>query len=29
MHLERFPSQTAPGACILRISEIARVRHNA
>ena len=29
MRLERFPSQTAPGACILRISDIARVHNNA
>jgi 16S rRNA (guanine527-N7)-methyltransferase len=29
MHVERFPSQTGPGACILRISDIARVNDNA
>ena len=29
MQVERIPSQTAHGACILRISEIARVHDNA
>jgi 16S rRNA (guanine527-N7)-methyltransferase len=29
MHVERVPSQSAPGACILRISDIARVHDNA
>jgi 16S rRNA (guanine527-N7)-methyltransferase len=29
MRVERLPSQTAPDACILRISDIARVHDNA
>ena len=29
MHVERIPSQTATDACILRISDIARVHDNA
>ncbi len=29
MQVKRVPSQTAPGACILRISDIARVHDNA
>lgn len=29
MHVERVPSQTAPGACILRISDIACAHDNA
>jgi len=29
MQVERIPSRTAPGACILRISDIARVHDNA
>jgi 16S rRNA (guanine527-N7)-methyltransferase len=29
MNLERVPSQTVPGACILRISDIARVHDSA
>ncbi len=29
MQITRVPSQTAPGACILRISDIARVHDNA
>jgi len=29
MDVKRIPSQTAPGACILRISDIARVHDNA
>jgi 16S rRNA (guanine527-N7)-methyltransferase len=29
MQVQRVPSQTAPGACILRISDIARVHNNA